>query len=99
MLDPIGAGPLGPGVGEGHGVAGALPACGGLDALVEDHHDVGAEGDLDGHGVFGGEEVLAAVEVGAELDAIGVILRSLASEKTWKPPESVSMGRCQLMKR
>ena len=59
----------GPGVGEAHGVAGALPGGGGLDALVEGHDDVGAEGDLDVDGVLGREEVFGAIEVGAELHA------------------------------
>ena len=60
----------GPGVGETHGVAGALPGCGGFDALVEDHDDVGAERDLYSDGVFGREEVFGAVEVRAEFDAV-----------------------------
>ncbi len=69
LEEGFGAG--GPGVGEVHGVAGAFPAGGGFDALVEGHEDVGAERDLDGDGVLGRKEVAGAIEVGAEVDAIG----------------------------
>ena len=41
-----------------------------LGALVEGHDDVGAEGDLDFHGAFGGKEVGRAVEVRPEGYAI-----------------------------
>ena len=67
----VGLGACGPGVGEGHGVAGAFVRGRGLDALVEGHQDVGTEGDLDFDGVLGREEMRGAVEVGAELDAFG----------------------------
>jgi len=49
----------------------ALSSGGVLGALVEGHDDVCAESDLHVDGVLGGEEMRAAVEVGAELDAVG----------------------------
>jgi len=59
--------------GPGHGVAKAFGGSGFgggvFGAFVEGHADVRAEGDLDVHGVFWGEHVAAAVEMGAELDA------------------------------
>ena len=67
----------GPDVGQGHGFAGALVAGRVLDALVEDHDDVRAERNLHSDGVLGGEEVLCAVEVRAELDAVGRDLSEL----------------------
>ena len=36
--------------------------------------------------------VQRAVDVAAELDALLATVRSFASENTWKPPESVSIG-------
>jgi hypothetical protein len=48
-----------------------LSSGGVLGALVEGHDDVCAESDLHVDGVLGGEEMRAAVEVGAELDAVG----------------------------
>jgi len=53
-----------------HGVAGALPACGRLHALIEDHHDVRAQRDLHGHRVLRRKEVFAAVEVRLKLHAL-----------------------------
>ena len=52
-----------------------------FDAFVEDHGDVGAEGDLHGDGVFGREEVFAAVEVRTELDAVRGDLAQLGERK------------------
>lgn len=40
-------------------------------AFIKDHDDVGAEGDLDFDGAFGGKEMAAAIEVRAEVDAVG----------------------------
>ena len=62
---------LGPGHGEAEAFFGAITSGGVLGALVEGHDDVCAESNLDVDGVLGGEEVRAAVEVGAELDAVG----------------------------
>jgi len=57
-----------------HGEAQALPcpiAIGWiLRTLVECHGDVCAERDLDIHGVFGSEEMAAAIEVRAEVHAL-----------------------------
>jgi hypothetical protein len=82
-------GARGPGVGESHGVAGALPCGGGLDALVEGHEDVGAECDLHLDGVLGREEVRGAVEVGAELNAFG---RDLAQLGKGEDLEAAGVG-------
>jgi len=58
----------------GHGEAEAFFGAGAigwiLSALVKTHYKVGAESDLNIDGVLGCEEVRAAVEVRAELDAI-----------------------------
>jgi hypothetical protein len=62
---------LGPGHGEAEAFFGAFSSGGVLGALVEGHDDVCAESDLDVDGVLGGEEMRAAVEVGAELNAVG----------------------------
>ncbi len=59
----------GPGHGEAEAFLGAGTLGGIFGALVEGHGDVGAEGDLDVHGVLGGEEVAAAVEMRAEAHA------------------------------
>ena len=59
-----------PGHGEAQAFFGASAIGGVLGALVESHADVGAESDLNVDGVLGREEVLAAIEMGAELDAI-----------------------------
>ena len=56
--------------GQTQAFAGALAVGRILGALVEGHADVGAESDLHIHGVFGREEVAAAVEVRAEVDAL-----------------------------
>ena len=58
-----------PGHREAKAFFGARAIGGIFGALVEGHADVGAEGDLDIHGVLGGEEVAAAVEMGAEAHA------------------------------
>src|SRR5205823_1379594 len=55
-----------------------LPAGGRLHALVKDHCDVGAEGDLHVHRVLGREEMFAAVEVRAKLHAVGGHFAQLA---------------------
>ena len=60
---------LRPGHGEAQAFFGARAVGRILGALVEGHDDVGAESDLHIHGVLGGEEVLTAVEVRAEMDA------------------------------
>ena len=43
-----------------------------LNALVQAHNDVGAQALLVGYGQFRGEDVLAAVDVGAEADVVVV---------------------------
>ena len=86
-------------------------------ALVEDQGDVGAELRLDLHRSLRREELLGAVDVGAEADALLADLEDAAverrpaappldsrrrrspcaSEKTWKPPESVMIAPSQPM--
>jgi len=63
-------GAAGPEHGDAEAFAGAGFVGGVLGAFVEGHADVCAEGDLDIHGVLGGKHVGAAVEVGAEADAL-----------------------------
>ena len=70
-----------------------------LQALVEHHHDVAAEGELHIHGGFRGEHVQIAVQVRPEQDAFSVTLRSSLRLNTWKPPESVRMARGHDMNR
>jgi hypothetical protein len=59
-----------PGHGEAEAFFSACTCSRILGALVEGHDYVGAESDLNVDGVLGSEEVRAAVEVRAELDAI-----------------------------
>ena len=59
-----------PGHSEAEAFFGAGAISGILGALVESHDDVGAESDLNVDGMFRSEEVRAAIEVGAELDAV-----------------------------
>ena len=59
----------GPADGPVGGGSGGFVAGGIFEALVEDHHDVAAEGELDIDGGFGGEHVRVAVEVGSEENA------------------------------
>jgi hypothetical protein len=66
----VGERALCPGEGEAEALFGAGSLGGVLGALVEGHADVSAKGDLDVHGMLGGEKVAAAIEVGAELDAL-----------------------------
>ena len=55
-----------PAVGELHGVFGVAVVGLAGSALVEGHDDVGSDDTLYVHHPFGGEEVAAAVDVGAE---------------------------------
>jgi hypothetical protein len=68
-------------------------------AFVEGHHDVRSQQPLDLHRPLRGELVARAVDVAAEGHALLAQLRSSARLITWKPPESVRIGRCQFMKR
>ena len=61
---------LGPAGGALHRFAGVLVFARVGQALIEHHHDVAAERELDVDGRFGGEEVRVAVEVGLEDHAI-----------------------------
>jgi len=47
----------------------SIAVCRVLGAFIEGHSDIGAERDLDVHGMFGGEEMAAAVEVRSEVHA------------------------------
>ena len=61
---------LRPGHREAEALFGAGAVGGILRALVETHNNICAESDLDVDGVLGGEEVRAAVQMRAELDAV-----------------------------
>ena len=58
-------------------------------ALVESHHDVRADGALDVHHLLGREEMLAAVDVGAELAAL---FREFANAREGKHLEAAAVG-------
>ena len=89
-----------PGHGEAQALFGAAALGRILGALIKGHGNIRAQRNLHVHGVFGREEVAAAVEMRAEANAfIGDFAQFAEAEKTWKPPESVSMARGQLMKR
>ena len=69
--------PLGPGNTAAHAGLDAI-ACGGEGgAIVEDHGDIGADGGFDFHDEFGGIKMAASVDVGLEVDAVGVELAHL----------------------
>lgn len=51
-------------------ILGERAISGSFDALVEDHDDVCAQGDLDIEGTFRGKEMLGAIEMRAEGDAL-----------------------------
>jgi len=89
--------PRGPGVRQAHRVARALPCGGRLHALVEGHHHVRAQRDLHLHRMLGREEVQAAVQVRAELDAVVRHLAQLGQAEDLEAAESVSNGLLQLM--
>ncbi len=59
-----------PGHGEAETFFGAGASGGIFSTFVEGHDDVSAESDLDVDGMFRSEEVRAAIEMGAELDAV-----------------------------
>ena len=65
------------------------------------HRDVGAEGPLDLHRRLGRERARRLPSTWLwNVDAVlRRCWRSPSSEKTWKPPESVSIGRSQCVKR
>lgn len=68
--------------------------------LVECHHDIGSDGALGVDDVFGGEEVARAVVLELKRHPSSVLgLRHCASENTWKPPLSVSIGLSHVQKR
>ena len=93
----LAAGPLG---GAPHGVVQLDPRHAGRRHLVEAHRDVAAEVRLDRGGELRREPRLGAVVDVAERHAVVVDARDrVASENTWKPPESVRIGRFQAMKR
>ena len=73
-----------PGHGQPQAFLGSSPVGGVFGALVEGHGDVGAKGDLHVHGVLGGEEVAAAVQVRAETDALVGDLAELAEREDLK---------------
>ena len=79
-----------PGVSQAHRVARALPRRRRLHALVEDHHHVRAQRDLHLHRVLRREEVQAAVQVRAELDAF---LRHLAQLGQAEDLETARVGQ------
>ncbi len=62
-------------------------------AFVELHLDVGAEEALDLHRALGVSSKREPSTWLAKVTPCSVSLRSLASDMTWKPPESVRMGR------
>ena len=66
----MGNGALGPADGQLHRGAGRLVTHRVGRAVVEGHQDVAAERKLNIHGRFGREQVLRAVQVGAENDAL-----------------------------
>jgi len=61
-------------------------------AFVELHGDVGAEQPLHLDRALGRQFHLEPVDMRAERHRVLVDLRSSASDITWKPPESVSIG-------
>ena len=68
-------------------------------AFIEAHRDVGAEHALDAHRLLGRQEHRRAVDRRAKARALlGDLAHLLARLHTWKPPESVRMGRSQPMK-
>ena len=68
-------------------------------ALIEAHRDVRAEHALDAHRLLRRQEHLARRRpASGNSTPSSVILRSFARLNTWKPPESVRIGRCQCMK-
>src|SRR5580698_7106764 len=73
-----------PGHGEAEAFFGAAAIRGVLGALVEGHRDVGAEGDLDVHGMFRGKKVRTSVEVRAEAHALVADLAQLAERENLK---------------
>ncbi len=89
MCAEVGEGAQSPGHGVAEAFGGAGLVGGIFGAFIEGHADVGAEGDLDVHGVFRGEEVGAAVEVGAEADAF---LRNLSEFGEGEDLESAGVG-------
>ncbi len=86
----VGERALGPCHGEAQALFGAGARGGVLGALVKGHADVGAEGDLHVHGVFGSKEVAAAVEVGAEAHAL---LGNLAELAEGEDLEAAGVGQ------
>ena len=61
---------LGPAQGHLHRFPCVLASAGEGGALVEDHDDIGAQAVFDLHDLFGGEQVVRAVQVGLETDAL-----------------------------
>ena len=57
-----------------------------LGALVEGHGDVGAERDLDVHGVLGSKEVAAPIQMGPETDAFVGNLAQFAQGENLETP-------------
>ena len=62
--------PLGPAVGQEHGLAGVVIGRRVGGAFIEGHNDVGPQGLLDGDSLLGAQEVLGAVEVALKHDAV-----------------------------
>ena len=71
-----------PPLGERQRLGGVFARCVAGRALVESHHDVGADRPLGVDHAFGREEVLRAVDVRTEMAPSSRSLRQSASEKT-----------------